>query len=310
MRLPFKPLSELGLGIDGPTVMKAFEPFVCPDSPQGRYEELTRYLRRKAVKKALRRLYSGEGGLKSRKRDIILDEYEAAWSRGHSAYDVSLGCRRPEPWIHGEHRFLADRAGVPRYRSVMLAAAIRKLRPRRVLEVGCGNGINLLLLANAFPETEFSGLDLTDAGVRAARDVQSGPRLPASLATYAPEPQIDPDAFRRIDFQQGDAIRMPFGSGAFDLVFTVLSVEQMERVRHQALAEIARVSKAHVLNLEPFREANRTWWRRMHVWVRDYFKGSIAELPQYGLEPVWSTMDFPQEVQLGAALVLSRKLTA
>ena len=30
-------------------------------------------------------------------------------------------------------------------------------------------------------------------------------------------------------------------------------------------------------------------------------------MPRYGLNPIWATMDFPQEVQLGAALVLSRK---
>jgi hypothetical protein len=84
----------------------------------------------------------------------------------------------------------------------------------------------------------------------------------------------------------------------------------MERVRHKALSDIARVAKGHVLNLEPFSEANCTWWRRMHVWVRDYFKGSISDLPRYGLEPLWATMDFPQEVQLGAALVLSRKKAA
>jgi SAM-dependent methyltransferase len=307
MRLAFKPLGALGLGIDGESVGQAFQPFLCTGPGHGRYDELTRYLRRKAVKKAFRRLYSGEGGLKSRKRDIILDEYESAWSRGHSAYDLSLGCQRPEPWIHGEHKFLADRAGVPRFRSVMLAAVLRMLRPRRVLEVGCGNGVNLLLIANAFPEIEFCGLDLTEAGVRMAREVQVNQFLPAALAAYAPEPQIDPAAFRRIDFRQGDAVHMPFETGAFDLVFTVLSVEQMERVRHQALAEIARVSRGHVLNLEPFREANKTWWRRMHVWVRDYFKGSVADLPRYGLEPLWATMDFPQELQLGAALVLSRK---
>ena len=29
---------------------------------------------------------------------------------------------------------------------------------------------------------------------------------------------------------------------------------------------------------------------------------------RYGLQPQWATMDFPQEVQLGAALVLSLKV--
>ena len=310
MTLPFKLLRDTGLGIDATAVSAAFAPFVCASATARDYDELTRHLRRKALKKAARRLWSGEGGLKSRKKDIILDEYESAWSRGHAEYDLSAGCKRPEPWIHGERRFLADRAGVPRYRSVIIAAAIRALKPRRVLEVGCGNGINLLLLANAFPEVSFTGLELTEAGNRVAREIQKDETLPPALAAYVPEPQLDTQAFRRIDFQRGDATRMPFRDGEFDLVFTVLSVEQMERVRDAALTEIARVSGGHVLNLEPFREANRTWWRRMHVQVRDYFKGSIGELPRYGLEPLWASMDFPQEVQLGAALVLSRKRTS
>ena len=310
MTPPFRPLGDLGLGIDGQRVMAAFEPFRCATSRHGDFEELTRYVRRKALKKAVRRLSSGEGGLKSRKQDIILDEYGSAWSRGYAAYDLSLGCQRPEPWIHGEQGFLADRAGVPRFRSLMFAAVIRALKPRRVLEVGCGNGINLLLLANAFPDIEFAGLELTEAGIQIARELQSGTQMPPAMTAYAPETQLDPEAFRRIDFRQGNAVSMPFAKGEFDLVLTVLSVEQMERVRHEALAEIARVSSGHVLNLEPFREANRTLWRRMHTWVRDYFKGSISDLPRYGLNPVWATMDFPQELQLGAAMVLSRKVAA
>ncbi len=307
MTSSFMRIEVLPLGLGANDVMDAFAPFVCAKATSKDYDELTRHIRKKAMKKAVRRIWSGEGGLKSRKKAIIHDEYESAWARGFSAYDLSAGCARPEPWIHGERKFLADRAGVPRYRSKLLASVIRKLQPKRVLEVGCGNGINLLLLANAFPDVSFAGLELTEAGNRVAKEVQQAEALPAPLAAYAPEPQDDAQAFRRIDFIRGDATNMPFETGAFDLVFTVLSVEQMERVRHQALTEIARVSGGHVLNLEPFAEANRTLWRRMHVTVRDYFKGSIRDLPRYGLEPLWATMDFPQEVQLGAALVLSRK---
>jgi hypothetical protein len=73
------------------------------------------------------------------------------------------------------------------------------------------------------------------------------------------------------------------------------------------LSEIARVVKSHVLNLEPFRDVNQAFWRRWNVASRDYFKGSIAEMPEYGLQPVWVTQDFPQEVFLGSALVLSKK---
>jgi SAM-dependent methyltransferase len=176
-----------------------------------------------------------------------------------------------------------------------------------VLEVGCGNGINLLLLAGSFPEIEFAGIELTDTGHRAARELQSAGVLPRHISDYAPLPQMDGSAFQRIEFLQGDATGMPFADGAFDLVFTILSVEQMERVRDAALREIARVSSRFVLNLEPFANANRSGWKRLNVYGRDYFRGRIADLPRYGLNPLWATMDYPQEIILGTALVLSRK---
>ena len=81
----------------------------------------------------------------------------------------------------------------------------------------------------------------------------------------------------------------------------------MERVRAAALAEIARVTGGYLLNLEPFREMNATGLRRLNIMSRDYFRGSISELTNYRLEPLWATSDFPHEVFLGAALVLSRK---
>jgi SAM-dependent methyltransferase len=260
-----------------------------------------------AMKRAARRLVGGHESSGARNKDVIMGEYEGAWSRGFAAYDLSAGCRKPEPWIYRGESLWADRAGTPRLRNVILGGVIRALKPARVLEVGCGNGINLLLLANQFPDVSFSGLELTEAGNRVARQLQQENALPAAMASYPVTPGIDPTAFRRIDFVRGDATAMPFADGAFDLVFTVLAVEQMERVRHKALTEIARVSRGHVLNLEPFREANGTTLRRMHVFGRDYFRGAITELPLHGLEPVWASMDFPQEVQLGAALVLSRR---
>ncbi|CAN5202476.1 hypothetical protein BH10PSE7_BH10PSE7_13910 [soil metagenome] len=303
MSIRFQRLDDLPIGLSPAPVMAALEPFVCAQSAASvRFKQIAG-LRRTTLKRVARRLVKRG----SRNKAIIVDEYDTTWSRRYAAYDLSAGCRRPEPWLYRGSPITVDRAGVARMRSVILAAVIRHLKPARVLEAGCGNGINLLLLAGAFPDIEFAGLELTSAGNRVARELQQLPELPAALSHYAPEPQRDGKAFQRIDFRQGDATRMPFADGAFDLVFTVLAVEQMERVRDAALTEIARVSRSHVLNLEPFADANRNIWRRMHVFGRDYFRGSIADLPRYGLQPEWGTVDYPQEIQLGSALVLSRK---
>lgn len=307
MALRFQDLDSLPVNVAGTAVMASFAPFVCTRLTASDRRRYMRLMRWNVTKRAARRLLGMTDASGARNKDVILGEYEGTWSRGFGAYDLSAGCRRPEPWFYRGERLWADRAGIPRLRNVIISAVVRALKPRRVLEVGAGNGINLVLLANQFPEIAFTGVELTEAGNRVARELQSFEALPGALGAYAADPGTDRQAFRRISFLQGDATAMPFEDNSFDLVFTVLSVEQMERVRHKALSEIARVSGCHVLNLEPFAEANQTALRRMHVFGRDYFRGSISDLPRFGLDPLWATMDFPQEVQLGAALVLSRK---
>lgn len=309
MKVAFQSLDTIPVDASREAVRSAFSPFICPEAPPAK--RLAARLRpwSKAAKRVVRRLLGSKTDAAVRSTDVIKTEYEVTWARGYAAYDVSLGCRKPEPWLRGDRLVMADRSGVPRFRNVIFEAVIRDLQPRRVLEVGCGNGINLLLLANQFPDIAFTGLELTEAGNRVARELQRADALPPAMAAYTVAPGLDPQAFQRIDFVQGDSTDMPFEDGAFDLVFTVLSVEQMERVRDRALGEIARVSGRHVLNMEPFAEANTTLLRRAHVFGRDYFRGRIGDMPRYGLRPVWATLDFPQEIQLGAALVLSEKVS-
>ncbi len=130
------------------------------------------------------------------------------------------------------------------------------------------------------------------------------------MAEFAPLPLADPSAFRRIEFHQGNAIRLPFEDGAFDLVYTVLALEQMEVVRAQALAEVARVAALHTLMIEPFRDVNQALWPRLNVLRRDYFRGRIDDLRQYGLDPVLALDDFPQEAFLKACAVLAERRVA
>jgi hypothetical protein len=52
---------------------------------------------------------------------------------------------------------------------------------------------------------------------------------------------------------------------------------------------------------------NERGLKRLYAQSRGYFRGSIGELRDYGLEPLWATADFPQETFLGTALVLAAK---
>lgn len=303
-----QPLKELGLGVDGEAVFEALRPFITAKPEAGRYDAEMKLRRKRLRKRLIKRIGNGWFG-RVRSTARVRNEYEAAWQAGHTRYDITRGPQSFTPWRWRDQDLLVDAAGSARMRNIMFGAVISALKPKRVLEVGCGEGINMFLLAGAFPEVSFTGLELTDTGHAEALKLQAGAALPEHLMAYAPLPQKDKQAFKRITFVQGNACAMPYEAGAFDLVMTVLSVEQMEQVRTEALTEIARVTGGHLLSLEPFRDVNDTLLRRLNVASRDYFRGSIAEMRNFGLEPVWATDDFPQEVFLGSALVLSRKVT-
>ena len=180
-----------------------------------------------------------------------------------------------------------------------------------MLEVGCGNGINLILLAGRLPEISFTGIELTAAGHQAARRLQEQSELPPAMRAFAPLPLADPAAFRGIGFRQGNATGLPFADGEFDLVITVLSLEQMERVRQQALA---RDRPRHA----PAQPDDRAVSRRQRGLLAAAERAAAQLLPGpdrgpsrlSGCEPVLALDDYPQEVFLKTCAVLSERRPA
>lgn len=296
-----QPLDDLPVKIDASAIDSAIKPFLVSEGDELRW--------RGAVGRrwigTLGRLATGRGS--RRDKAAIESEYTDAWAAGYQRYRLGRTDLHGKPWSWRGRLLMVDPAAATRLRTLLFAAVIAELKPRRVLEVGSGNGINLLSLAGAFPEIEFTGLELTHEGVEQSRRAQSDRAISAIVKAYSPLDTRDPSAIGRIRFVQGNASAMPFEESCFDLVMTVLAVEQMERIRAAALAEIARVTGGHVLMLEPFGDVNSSGLRRLYVRSRNYFRGSIGELRGFGLTPLWATADFPQEAFLGTALVLTRK---
>ena len=303
-------LSELPLGLEHDDIMQVMAPFVKRrfrgDDPE--WAHIVRRRKKDIVRRNLRRVAVGWLPRFQRRSASVIDEYTPLWSTGYGRYDArDPAGRYNNPWHWDGERMLANNFGGARFRQLMLIRLIERLQPQSVLEVGCGLGIHLILLACRFPHIAFTGVELTDAGHRAARTLQQQARLPENLVAFAPEPLRDPEAFRRIDFRQGNAARLEFPDGSFDLVYSVLALEQMERVREQALSEIARVARRHYFGIEPFRDVNDRGWERLYVLGRDYLRGRIADLPRYGLVPTHASSDFPQERFLKACAVLAEK---
>jgi len=306
----FTPLADAGLGLDRARLLAAMEPFVArrllPTDAAWRAE-----LDRKAAKtrRQLRqRRWLGWLGARQRDQRRIAETYDDAWTRKRLApYEMEPRPTAGAAWQYGDAVMFATSAAGARARLLVLMRAIALLRPRSVVEVGCGNGLNVLVLSCRFPEVTFAGVELTDGGVAVARAVQRDAELPAVLQRFAPEPLVDPTAHRRVAFQQGSAARLPFADASVDLDYSSLALEQMEEVRTQALAEMARVAARHTVMLEPFWDCNDSGLRRDYLVTRDHFRGRIDGLPAYGLDPILVTDDLPGEIWLQPCLVICRK---
>ncbi|MDH3792643.1 MAG: class I SAM-dependent methyltransferase [Rhodospirillales bacterium] len=309
-------ISDIDLDLE--TIAPVLDPYVVERMPldSERWRDYRAGLEKRWRRRRWRRAFFGwlpKGGniprvLRGRRtQDYVRQSYEQTFAARAWPETTSVPPRKelvPAEW-RGEG-LLVRRGGLPRVHLMLMARAIEALQPRSVLEVGAGHGINLFVLSCRFPEITWQGIELTTSGVQRAQTAQQSEAFPDALRAYCPWDHVDETAYRRIEFRQGDATKLPFEDKAFDLVFSRQAVEQMEMVRDAALSEITRVARDHVLMVEPFADFNRSALQRNYVRAKDYFNLPVAGLADFGIAPVLETSSFPQHVLLGQGLVVSR----
>ena len=91
-----------------------------------------------------------------------------------------------------------------------------QMRPRRVLDLGCGAGDSVDVFRLAVPDVHWVGADIASSA-----EVDSRTRTDAEFVTF-------------------DGRRLPFEDATFDLVFCKQVLEHVERP-HEVVAEAARV---------------------------------------------------------------------
>src|SRR5262249_21154104 len=190
-RMHFSTWNEIGFGRMTDEIASAFQPLVVRESANGD-PDWSRHVwkRRKRMLRWLLKRRLGKGPASERSTTVVEEEYDTVWGRGYERYQL-----RPEvhakPWIWGAKRYWSNSVGATRFRQAILIRMIERVKPKRVLEIGCGNGINLILLACRFPEISFTGLELTTAGHQAAREFQEAHEsLPAAMQQFAPMPLV------------------------------------------------------------------------------------------------------------------------
>lgn len=294
------------LQFDPTEAAEIVKPYISGVVAATEWRSLTRPIYKRIIRSAIGRACWGSRNPSfTRTEPQVSERYSQKWIDTGLAGRHPVGVDTPVTW--GDRRLVVNSIGLRRLYIARLMRLIEQTRPGRVLDVGCGNGEKLLLLACRFPEVSFHGVELTPGGVAASRAVQQCEQLPAGLVAMSPEPLRDLAAHRRVSFQQGSASHLPFNDGSIDLVYTSLAIEQMQSIKDAVLAEIARVSGRHASFFEAFHEFNRGPVQRLYLYGENYFRGSLADLHRVGFRQVASFAGLPQKVWMNAAHVVAAK---
>jgi 2-polyprenyl-3-methyl-5-hydroxy-6-metoxy-1,4-benzoquinol methylase len=119
-------------------------------------------------------------------------------------------------------------------------------RPGSILDIGCGEGVLTEQWADRVDGGRVVGLDLED------------PKLATEWAKRGRS---------NLEYQVGDATRMPFADGEFELVAAIEALEHIPGPE-QVVAEMARVASSHLLVSVP----REPLWRMLNVARGAYLK--------------------------------------
>lgn len=123
------------------------------------------------------------------------------------------------------------------------------LKPKTVLDVGCGEGFTLNRLRKADIGKDLIGVDFSKTAVKLGKE-----------------------HFPSLDLREGNIYKLPFKDNTFDLVICLEVLEHLEDPE-KALKELVRVSKKHCIISVPnepyFRLANFFRGKNLSRWGND-----------------------------------------
>jgi S-adenosylmethionine-diacylgycerolhomoserine-N-methlytransferase len=162
-------------------------------------------------------------------------------------------------------------------RSELVNLLAGHVRPKRILEVGCGTGTNLLRLARAFPEAEIVGLDISADMLNLARK---------KTASYTP----------RVSLLHG-AYQEPVNAGEpFDCIVFSYCLSMINPGFAQVL-EICRqdLDPTGIVAIVDFHDTRFAWFRRwmglnhvrMDRHILTELQANGMHLPQLGIRPAY-----------------------
>jgi len=191
----------------------------------------------------------------------------------------------------------------------LLLNEINLLKSKYILEIGSGNGLNLLFLSSVYPQKIFTGIDLSNEGVSLSKEhMKKKTRLDKIIFDGFDLKNKKIKIANNLEFHLMNANNLKFNNNSFDLVFTSLALEQMDSIKFEVLREILRVSKKYVILFEPFSNLNREIIASLHHKLSSYFNMSYSQLNNLNIKILKKIDNFPQKINRRAGFVVFEKM--
>jgi len=179
--------------------------------------------------------------------------------------------------------FLAHSSLTTKIQQHLIINKVGELKPKSVLEIGCGPGITLKLLSDIYTEINFQGIDLSIEGIKYANNLK--------------KKHLNPIFKKKLNFQYNNVINNPnlvfdnqdasslkFNDKKFDLIFSNLALEQMDDIKYNVISEMKRVAKNYIILIEPFKNLNNFGLRYLHHKSKQYFNLNHFDLKDENFE--------------------------
>jgi len=242
---------------------------------------------------------------KRRDDGVSHKEYEGVWKS--SDHRLQKFLYKPRPALYHGTPAVIRGLDLQKQAVYEMSDAISSFRPASVLELGAGNGANLLALAALHPEiTTWTGIDITESGPDAANKLQKDPPMEELAYLTGLDPAEISQRLARVVIEclVGDMRALPFADGSFDFVFSHVAFEQLPRDHLTAFREARRVCRKHACFIEEFREAQGSLFRRLHLRNVDYFRASYDVCVSAGFTLLRFTPMPLQNLKLGTGMAV------
>lgn len=188
----------------------------------------------------------------------------------------------------------------------LIIKEIKDSVPKKVLEVGSGNGVNLRILSSLFKDSFFTGIDQSENGIQFSNKLKIE-LLPRKYVEPL-DHNFDFNTFPlNLNYHVGDAKNLKFPNEEFDFVYTILALEQMKNIQLEVIKELKRVSKKTIVLIEPFPELNRSVIKFLHHNSKQYFNLHHKKIADKNWKIKKFVTNVPTKLTLGYGMLVLEK---